>query len=365
MKLIDYHPHQIAIVGYSGSGKTTLLEKLMLELSKTMRLGYAKHDGHRFTMDQPGKDSHRLFAAGAQTVSIESADERVRRSRPDDSYPKPLLFSDCDAVLIEGHKSSPYPKLLMLCSDQDPLLEAYKNGELNNVVATLSPRDFAPTYLPHFQRDQVGAIAQFILSQWLGEGRVAPLYGLVLAGGRSRRMETDKSQIVYSGAPQSQKLLQMMQQLCGDKTFVSCRQDQQFSCQRIDDSFINMGPMGGILSAMMLHPEAAWLVAAVDMPFLQIEHLDHLIASRQALKVATAYRNPQNSLPEPLLAIYEAKAKAIFMQFLGWDIRCPRKVLLNCNAALIDCPDPQCLENANTPEDFKKFKSVLSEREAR
>ena len=362
MKLHDYHPHQIALVGYSGTGKTTLLEKLMVQLSPTLRLGYAKHDGHGFTMDQPGKDSDRLYRAGAQTISIESSTERARRSRPDDTYPRPLLFSDCDAVLIEGHKNSPYAKILMLSGEEDPLLTAYQNGALVNVVATVSPSEKAPSALPHFQRDQVQAIGQFIVQYWLGGDRVAPLYGLVLAGGRSRRMATDKSQLVYQGQPQAEHLVSLVQQICGPKTFISCRQDQRFACERIEDSFLNMGPMGGLLSAMSLHPEAAWLVVAVDMPFLQVENLRHLAGARQVLKVATAYLNPENNLPEPLLAIYEPKAKATLMQFLGWDIRCPRKVLLNCNAALLECPTPKCLENANTPEDFSRFKAELKQR---
>lgn len=360
MNINDYHPHQMAFVGNSGSGKTTLIEKLVTILSNHYLLGYAKHDGHRFVMDQPGKDSHRIYAAGARTVSIASSEELARRSHVLDHYPKPLLFSNCDAVIIEGHKKCPYLKILMLSSEDDPLLASLKNGELENVLATVSSVDCAPSHLPHFQRDQVNAISQFILDQWIGVAHVAPLCGLVLAGGRSRRMNQDKSQLIYQGLPQYQRLLKMVQDICGDSTFVSCRQDQNLPGQRIDDSFINIGPMGGILSAMMLHPQAAWLVVAVDMPFLQTKHLQHLAQERQPLKVATAYCNPQNKLPEPLLAIYEPKAKMTLLQFLGWDIRCPRKVLQNCNAAILECPDSKCLENANTPDDFMRFKAELT-----
>ncbi|HWS15715.1 MAG TPA: molybdopterin-guanine dinucleotide biosynthesis protein B, partial [Candidatus Methylomirabilis sp.] len=67
-------PHAIAVVGNSGAGKTTLLERLIPALvRKGFRVGAVKHDAHRFDIDHPGKDSHRLTAAGADTMVITSA----------------------------------------------------------------------------------------------------------------------------------------------------------------------------------------------------------------------------------------------------------------------------------------------------
>ena len=72
-------PHAIAIVGNSGAGKTTLLERLIPALKrKGLRVGAIKHDAHRFDIDHPGKDSHRLTAAGADTMVITSASIRWR-----------------------------------------------------------------------------------------------------------------------------------------------------------------------------------------------------------------------------------------------------------------------------------------------
>ncbi len=61
----------LSFVAKSGTGKTTLLEKVIAELkSRGYRVGVIKHDAHRFEIDQPGKDSYRLSAAGADATLI-------------------------------------------------------------------------------------------------------------------------------------------------------------------------------------------------------------------------------------------------------------------------------------------------------
>lgn len=58
--------HTIAFSGYSGAGKTTLIEKIIHHLRAAhLTVSVIKHAHHRFDIDQPGKDSHRLRSAGA------------------------------------------------------------------------------------------------------------------------------------------------------------------------------------------------------------------------------------------------------------------------------------------------------------
>ena len=109
-------PHAIAIVGNSGAGKTTLLERLIPALKrKGLRVGAVKHDAHRFDIDHPGKDSHRLTSAGADTMMITSASMLAMVKRHAVSPPiEELLeryFSDMDLVLVEGFRGSSLPKI--------------------------------------------------------------------------------------------------------------------------------------------------------------------------------------------------------------------------------------------------------------
>ena len=59
-------PAVLAVSGSKNTGKTTLTEALVRELSKRgVKVAVIKHDGHDFTPDVPGTDSHRMKAAGA------------------------------------------------------------------------------------------------------------------------------------------------------------------------------------------------------------------------------------------------------------------------------------------------------------
>lgn len=112
----------------------------------------------------------------------------------------------------------------------------------------------------------------------------ATLYGLVLAGGRSRRMQRDKAGLEYDGRAQLARAVELLTPLVS-RCFVSVRGDQQDDPQRaayatIADRLGELGPIGGIHAAQQEHPQAAWLVLACDLPFLDAATLQQLIAAR-------------------------------------------------------------------------------------
>ncbi len=108
-------PPAISFVARSGTGKTTLLEKLIVELkARGYRVGVFKHDAHKFEIDHPGKDSHRLTHAGADTMLISSANKLAMVKQQTPAPLEQLLADYChdvDLVLVEGYKSSGLPKI--------------------------------------------------------------------------------------------------------------------------------------------------------------------------------------------------------------------------------------------------------------
>lgn len=109
-------PNAVSFVAKSGTGKTTLLEKVIAELKgRGYRIGVIKHDAHQFDIDHPGKDSHRLTQAGADTMLISSPAKLAIVKQHAESPPIEELiatyFSDVDLVLCEGFKKSGLPKI--------------------------------------------------------------------------------------------------------------------------------------------------------------------------------------------------------------------------------------------------------------
>ena len=183
------------------------------------------------------------------------------------------------------------------------------------------------------------------------------LFGLVLAGGHSKRMKTDKAAIRYHGKTQAEATFERLSRFC-DKVFLSDRREQadlpgHAGLPQIHDTFHEIGPLGGILSALAAHPDTAWLVLACDLPYLDDATLENLIRRRNPKKLATAYTSSHDGKPEPLCAIYEPHSRGPLEAILAGGIRCPRKALMQSDVELLEPVNPVALDNMNTPEEYE------------
>lgn len=184
------------------------------------------------------------------------------------------------------------------------------------------------------------------------------IYGLVLAGGKSTRMGKDKGLIPYHGMPQRDYLYHLLSRVC-DRTFMSIRPEQQndFSddMEIIVDENKYKGPYNGLLSAYKKHPKVAWLVLACDLPLIDLQSLQELIAARDPNKMATSFAQKEDPLPEPLCAIWEPKAFETSRAYLeSGNGTCPRKFLINNEVKLVFPHNPNVLLNANSEEEYKE-----------
>ena len=189
------------------------------------------------------------------------------------------------------------------------------------------------------------------------------IFGLILAGGYSRRMGQDKALLEFHGKPQIEYVFDLLQKFCS-KVFLSKRKDQSGHkhITGINDSpeFAGHGPLGGILSAMKEYPDANWLVVACDLPFITTDTIQTLLAIRDPQKTATAFISTQDDLPEPLCAIWQGHAFHSILKLFNEGIHCPRKVLIKSNTHLIKQTNPHWLDNINTPQEYEQLKSLLN-----
>lgn len=184
-----------------------------------------------------------------------------------------------------------------------------------------------------------------------------PLAGLVLAGGASSRMGVDKSQIEWHGKPQWVHLKELMETL-GLQAFVSVAKAPSEADYFLEDLHANIGPMGGIYTAMKRHPQQAWLVVACDLPLVDREVLEWLISFRKREISSVSCIGPGN-FPEPLFSIWEPELLPVL------DAKIEQKnyrlsgALEWGNALHPVCPWPEKLSNINTPDDRQKIQQNM------
>lgn len=184
----------------------------------------------------------------------------------------------------------------------------------------------------------------------------ATTWGLVLAGGKSRRMGSDKALLERDGKSQLARTVELLERHL-DRVFVSARADQAAEAERskfaqIVDRHDDLGPVAGILSAMEARPGVSWLVVACDLPNVDDATIRELLEQHDDAQPFTAYESSYDGLPEPLCAIYGQASKPAVEAFLADGIKCPRKMLIRSDTRLLQQSNPSALDNVNTPEDL-------------
>ncbi len=190
-----------------------------------------------------------------------------------------------------------------------------------------------------------------------------PLWGLVLAGGESRRMGLDKGQLAYAGEPQAIRTWRMLDSICA-RAFVSVRPGQTDAEPYsqlpyiVDEDRTAKGPAAGLMAAWERFEAAAWLVLATDMPFVDTAILRELMGERDPGAIATAFRG-RDGKPEPLCAIWEPSAHDALLSRARTGRRSLRGLLEESRIRCVEPPDASKLASVNTPEDHDRVRAAL------
>jgi molybdopterin-guanine dinucleotide biosynthesis protein B len=165
-------PPVIGFAGPSGIGKTSLLERVVGELARAgVRVGVVKHTCHPVLADRPGKDSQRLYQAGAGAVALAGPDQiatftrRERAPRLEDALQ--TLPEDIEVVLVEGYMWEPIPRYVLLppqSEETDRYLGAHP------ILRVIHPPPTAAGERPDFDPGLVAELAAEI-AEWAGRPR--------------------------------------------------------------------------------------------------------------------------------------------------------------------------------------------------
>lgn len=191
------------------------------------------------------------------------------------------------------------------------------------------------------------------------------LLGLVLCGGKSSRMGTDKGQLRKDGRPWARHMADRLESL-GLKTYLSINSIQQgtyrqiFSSETlIVDQIDVKGPLAGLLSAHQLFPKADLFVLPCDMIDMEVPLLQRLLAIRQQIVGADVYLYAKNEQIEPLCAIYTASGlQKLFIDYqhehlVNFSVK--RAIKNLCTVKLPASGNTKDFRNYNTPDSIRKW----------
>lgn len=351
----NFAPNEIAILGTKCGIVADLVQQVSKKLSN-YKLAYfdASH----------AKDVVKNNLA--EYVFHHEGNLQVTTSESVNKFNQRIQFSQYDYLFVNGNHYQAAKQILILDSEREASV-LKRLEQLDNIQFVVKLTKDTPFFsfleerypqiknIKCYTIDDVESIANHI--DILIQEKSTPVKGLVLTGGKSTRMGTDKSDLAYFEKPQKEHLKDLLQsnQL---PTFFSVQGVSENSAE-IHDTFLNLGPFGGICSAFQKDPNSAWLVLATDLPFVNKELIALLLQKRNPSKVATAIKGKNKQFVEPLVTIYEPKAYPILLQYLAQGYSCPRKMLINSDVEIVEVED-DLIRNINTPEEFEAAKKELS-----
>ena len=126
--------------------------------------------------------------------------------------------------------------------------------------------------------------------------------GIILAGGESSRMGSDKGLQNLCGKPLIYYAIEALSGLCGDIIISSSSAYQEFGFPVVKDEFPGIGPMGGIYSALRQSKTDNNLVLSCDLPFVSKELLSFILENASGFQVVVPWQG--NRHYEPLCGFY-------------------------------------------------------------
>ena len=191
---------------------------------------------------------------------------------------------------------------------------------------------------------------------------ILPINGIVLAGGKSSRMETDKAELIYKEVPQWKAAENLLNNFCKN-VYISINHEQAKTWAKseqqnfVEDKvkFKNKGPISGILSVADENTEEGFFVLGIDYPFLQLKNLIQLNNLRSESYEAICFE--KDGFVEPLCTIFEKSAIEKLKIYFEKGGESLSKFLKTIETKKVKIAEEHFLKNVNSKEEYLAIKN--------
>ncbi len=186
--------------------------------------------------------------------------------------------------------------------------------------------------------------------------------GIILAGGKSSRFGTDKAFAELNGMPLISFSYNKLKQICSKIILSSNSENSIFlDIKIVKDEFAEIGPIGGIYSALNQSDTEINIVLSCDIPFVSVDLLNYLLLQSENFDVTIA---KHEDYCEPLIGIYKKSINNSIKDSINNKQYSLIKLItkLNYNEVIINEKQNfyhnNLFFNVNTKQDLEKLKNL-------
>jgi molybdopterin-guanine dinucleotide biosynthesis protein A len=184
--------------------------------------------------------------------------------------------------------------------------------------------------------------------------------GFVLAGGRSSRMGTDKSALLWDGTSLLARAVNVVHAATGSVIIVGHPAIRNTgSTPVIFDRIRGAGPLGGLHAALAWSSVPWNLIVACDMPLLDSKVLEAILERAHSQPECDAVIPVCDGAPQPLCAAYHRRALPAVEAALAAGTFKMMAAIEGLRISRIEMLSPAAFCNVNSPEDWN---TLLSEK---
>jgi molybdopterin-guanine dinucleotide biosynthesis protein A len=184
--------------------------------------------------------------------------------------------------------------------------------------------------------------------------------GIVLAGGKSSRMGSDKGLLKIDNKTFVESVIAAMKPLVNDIIIISNNSEyDQFGYHRVEDDIKDSGPLAGLYSGLKHSDSEFNLVLSCDIPMIRTKILEKLIRADYKNYEVTQIESFNKTMP--LIAVYQKQCMHKCLELLQQGERRLRVAVnqLKTKTILIDSELDSFVKNVNTKEDLKTINHAI------
>jgi molybdopterin-guanine dinucleotide biosynthesis protein A len=185
--------------------------------------------------------------------------------------------------------------------------------------------------------------------------------GIILAGGKSSRMGTDKGFLKFQGSTFLERIINSMKPLVNDIIIVSNNSDyNEFKYKRVEDIIESSGPLAGLYTGLYHSKTQYNLVLSCDVPLLNSKVLNILLEGIDDVSEVIQLKSKDSTLP--LIAIYQKHCLHRCLELLQNGERRLQVAVegFTTKTILLDTSLEKYVKNINTMEQFKSMENGVA-----